>query len=776
MRTSLGLLFVLFAVGAQADNIVHPGTPTFDRPTLTALGVQLPVTGDDNFNATVTVRYRPTGAATWRQALPLHRVHPENTALWTVAPQFAGSVFDLRPNTSYDVELQLTDPDGPLNQTFTLTGATRPVPSDPPAPRLVNVSTVAALNSALAAAQPGDVITLADGVYNVGTISFSASGTVQNPIVIRGASEEGTVLDGANCSACNVVEIYGSYVHLERMTLQNAQRALRFQTAGATGNVVRYVHIKNTILGIAGRQNQTDFYLCDNTAEGRLAWPLVYGSDGAAHSDDDGLVVGGFGHVVCHNRISGFADALQINQSGSRAIDFYGNEVLWTYDDGVELDGSEGNVRAFRNRFTNTFDTISLQPIRGGPAYVFRNIVVNVAGEQMKFHALGTIPPQEPNGILAYHNTFVAPDSDIYMGSPNSSHHFRVENNLFVGPATLPGYAVEWDGPIDDGLFDYNGYFSDGVFSFNFQGIGYRNFPDFLGMQSGGMETHGVLLTQSIFASDLTAPPSYTVQVPPQNAALSATSNALDRGLVLPNINDGFTGLAPDLGAVEAGCPAPIYGPRPPGVDESNEPFGCDPSSLLALSSVSVSPSSIVSGQPATGTATLTLPAGFGGAIVSLFSSNPAAASVPTSVTVAQGNTSATFPVQSGAVSSPTPVTLTGTYLGIGKTALLTVNPQPPAALASLSVNPTSVSGGSPATGTVTLTAPAPVNGAVVSLSSSNADAQVPASVTVPQGSTSATFAITTASVKHNTTITLKVTYQGLSKSASLTLTATKRH
>jgi hypothetical protein len=40
-------------------------------------------------------------------------------------------------------------------------------------------------------------------------------------------------------------------------------------------------------------------------------------------------------------------------------------------------------------------------------------------------------------------------------------------------------------------------------------------------------------------------------------------SAAIDRGLALPNINDGFTGKAPDLGALEAGQPLPTYGPRP---------------------------------------------------------------------------------------------------------------------------------------------------------------------------------------------------------------------
>src|ERR1700687_5324739 len=159
MRTKIIILLALLPAGlALADNIVHPGSPVFDQPTLTTLGVQLPITGDDNFNASVTVRYRKTGTGTWRQALPLFRVHPENTALWTVATQFAGSVFDLRPNTSYDIELHVTDPDGPVDQIFTLTTATRPVPSDPLNPRLVNVSDVNGLNNALQGAQPGDII------------------------------------------------------------------------------------------------------------------------------------------------------------------------------------------------------------------------------------------------------------------------------------------------------------------------------------------------------------------------------------------------------------------------------------------------------------------------------------------------------------------------------------------------------------------------------------------------------------------------------------------
>ena len=78
--------------------------------------------------------------------------------------------------------------------------------------------------------------------------------------------------------------------------------------------------------------------------------------------------------------------------------------------------------------------------------------------------------------------------------------------------------------------------------------------------------------------------------------------------------------------------------------------------------------------------------------------------------------------------------------------------PAPPsssASLSALSVRPTDVVGGDTATGTVTLTTAAPAGGFVVDLSSDNPAATVPPSVTVPAGSASATFAVSTAAVSN---------------------------
>jgi MYXO-CTERM domain-containing protein len=561
---------------ARADDVLHVGIAQLDRPTLVALGVQLLVQGDDNHDASVAVRYRPAGTSAWRQGLALFRVRPEVVTGRTVPQQFAGSIFDLSPGQSYEIELHAVDADGNVDQVVNLTAATRTVPaSSPKAPNAKNVTDAASLKSALSAAKAGDVITLANGTY-AGTFSMQASGTADNPIVIRGATQDGTILDGGGCTGCNVLEVYGSFVHIEQLTLTHASRALRFQGMAAQNNVVRRVHIKDVILGIGSNPDQKDFYVCDNLLEGRLVWPAVYTDDNGAHANDDGINLQGSGHVICHNRLAGFGDAMKSEQDGARAIDFYGNEVTSAYDNGLELDGSEGNVRAFRNRFTNTYATLSYQPVFGGPAYTFRNVVVNVANEQMKFHALGTTPPQEPSGMLVYHNTFVSPVTALANHTDAVSHHFVLENNLFITAVDPNGRTVDFTGGVDDGTFDYNGYYPDGIFDFTWGSLGYVKYNSLAAARAAiGIEQHGLIVPMPIFESGLTAPANYKTSLMPADVTLTASSMALDRGLVLANLNDGYRGAAPDLGALERGCPLPIYGVRPAGMDETNEPIGC---------------------------------------------------------------------------------------------------------------------------------------------------------------------------------------------------------
>ena len=90
--------------------------------------------------------------------------------------------------------------------------------------------------------------------------------------------------------------------------------------------------------------------------------------------------------------------------------------------------------------------------------------------------------------------------------------------------------------------------------------------------------------------------------------------------------------------------------------------------------------------------------------------------------------------------------------------------------LSALAVSPTSLLGGASATGTVTLTAAAPSGGAVVTLTSGNAVATVPASVTVAADATSATFSVTTSAVTAQTAVTLTSAWSSVSRTATLTV------
>ena len=96
--------------------------------------------------------------------------------------------------------------------------------------------------------------------------------------------------------------------------------------------------------------------------------------------------------------------------------------------------------------------------------------------------------------------------------------------------------------------------------------------------------------------------------------------------------------------------------------------------------------------------------------------------------------------------------------------------PTPPSlGVTSLSLNPATVTGGTSSTGTVTLTAIAPA-ATTVATTSNNAAATVPASVTVPAGSRSRSFSVTTTQVQATTSAVITASLNGTSRSATLTI------
>jgi hypothetical protein len=231
-----------------------------------------------------------------------------------------------------------------------------------------------------------------------------------------------------------------------------------------------------------------------------------------------------------------------------------------------------------------------------------------------------------------------------------------------------------------------------------------------------------------------------------------------------------FTWSAPSGGTITsgglftAGATAGVFAGNV--TAQSGGVTGSASTETVGVASVALSPTSVTGGATSTGTVTLSGAAPSGGAQVSL-SSDTAGVTVPPSVAVTAGQTSATFTVSTTAVATGVTATITAAIGVTSATGALGVNPVP---VASVSVSPNLVVGGTSTTGTVTLSAPAPAGGIVVTLSGNSASATVPASVTVGPGATSATFSIGTSAVSATTPITVTGSVQGSSASATFTI------
>jgi hypothetical protein len=215
---------------------------------------------------------------------------------------------------------------------------------------------------------------------------------------------------------------------------------------------------------------------------------------------------------------------------------------------------------------------MSTQPSVGGPIYFIRNIVYHAPGGSTRLTAGSP-------GVFFYNNTILTETS----GASASNVHWR--NNLMLGENALPAiFTVNTNTSYSSS--DYNGFRPNAgneAFQWNSPPPGVamiladgsakletRKFPTLEAYaRATGQDQHSVLVDYDIFVkvTKLDAKDLATVQrlykAEDFDFRLKPGSAAVDRGVVLPNVTDGFTGQAPDLGALELGRPVPVYGPRP---------------------------------------------------------------------------------------------------------------------------------------------------------------------------------------------------------------------
>ncbi len=530
-------------------NATTPGAITFPAPTFNQLTVEWAITGDDNLNGVVAVRFKPQGNSDWRQAMALRRVPAGSNIGFSWGNRHSGSVFGLQPATTYDIELTLTDADGGNSQQLRQ-ATTRAVPV-PMAGALVRNATPSTLASVMSAAQAGDIIQLGAGNYPAFTID--KDGVAGAPLVFRGTP--GATIAG------ELSLFFRSHVMLQNLTVNGRIRFNGSNDITITGCTINPIS-GNGGDGIVTFLRSERAYIADNIITGLTTW--AESSLGASGNNlGEGIIVTGPGHVIARNTVRGFRDGISLLED-SEAVDQYSidivdNDIAIAADDAVEADFCAHNCRILRNRITNAFIALSSQPGLGGPTYFVRNVAYNVVHIPFKLYR-GSI------GDVIVHNTILKHGDgfNAYPGVPINRAFVR--NNLFLGGlgGTFNGFGNGGSRVVDqqelvtaNSSLDYDGY---GTENASFAGrIGAVSFSGLAQLRSLTSETHAQQVTRNIFAVVPAFPSTPMTVYAAPDLSLATASNAVDTGEVIANINDDYRGTGPDLGALEAQT-APIEG------------------------------------------------------------------------------------------------------------------------------------------------------------------------------------------------------------------------
>jgi hypothetical protein len=169
----------------------------------------------------------------------------------------------------------------------------------------------------------------------------------------------------------------------------------------------------------------------------------------------------------------------------------------------------------------------------------------------------------DPSGALVFHNTSVKAGMPLLLMTGATVSNSIYRNNLFVG--TTGNYAYESLARMHNCDFDYDGFGGTWKLFLKFNGVRYPTMEAV--RKTAPVYQHAVRVDPTTLFQSGVRPP---VEVKEQFAIdlndlrLSGRNKAIDAGVVLPGINDGYRAAAPDLGAYERGAELPHYGPRPP--------------------------------------------------------------------------------------------------------------------------------------------------------------------------------------------------------------------
>lgn len=230
--------------------------------------------------------------------------------------------------------------------------------------------------------------------------------------------------------------------------------------------------------------------------------------------------------------------------------DINGNLIRHCWDDGLEIEGANENVRVYHNYIDETYGKVAVAPTVYGPVYVFRNIA-NVSrtsptaayGQSfLKFRqCLNSTCKIGSGRVYVLNNTVLNPTTgpgiQSFVGEFDQENRFQnllVYNNIIQMHSPSKNYAISESYALTS-VFDYNLISGLTKFSSEQQVNGLKGVPTFVS---------GVLDEATLSG----------------NFGLTSSSLGYRDGLKLPNFAKGTDGKAPNMGAQEVGTELMYFG------------------------------------------------------------------------------------------------------------------------------------------------------------------------------------------------------------------------
>jgi hypothetical protein len=538
---ALCVLAVLTTVPAQrtaGSAVAEEKRPAWAVPTFECLGLYFNSTSDQG---SCRVQYQRADQQTWRDALPV-----------TYDPldkQYRGSLVRLTPDTGYLVRLQcggqtVEFPARTRSEQFPV-GKTTFLPAgaiDKPV-RITEPGTAAGWH--LVAPEPGKKATI--DVFNLHDqcVEVAADYVIVRGLELKNGGQHAVLI---RKGVKNVV------VEDCHMTLWGRLAGARVW--GVTSGSDSAVYAENGAGGLIIQRN-----LMDHPRSGANDWESGHplGPQAVTLSNSAG------GNVIRYNEIRstedhGFNDGFgggsnnSFEGSPNRDSDIHGNIIMNCWDDAIESDGANMNVRIWGNYIDKTFVFVATAVTSKGPLYIYRNVfgesrvshqdpsggmIIKTGGSRRYLVVDGQKVNSDAGRRYIFHNTTLQPKGALDVFSSHGLCNAVSRNNIFCVRGNIyPSRAG--DGPANDFQHDLTrGYLGGGFVRSMF--VPSQRLEWFLSPTMNSIKWGRIEYTRSGKEFAITDP---LVQVP---------NPAIDAGEILPGFNDDYRGKAPDLGAFENG-------------------------------------------------------------------------------------------------------------------------------------------------------------------------------------------------------------------------------